>query len=132
RRRRCGGDRRTHPAFAAVRAQRGRCVRVRGGGRGRGGGAATAHRRTAAGELPVGQLPVGQPLVIRLRAIERGRGLRLLVLLPVLRVLFGRPIPGFVKILLYRHEFFGQPVGRYAQEALRGPGRWSVGERELF
>ncbi|MGH3795077.1 MAG: hypothetical protein ACRDSP_09320 [Pseudonocardiaceae bacterium] len=70
--------------------------------------------------------------MIRLPGIERGRGLRSRVLRPVLRLLFGRPTPGFVRVLLYRHRFFGKPVGRYGQAVLRGPGRWSVGERELF
>lgn len=50
----------------------------------------------------------------------------------LVRLLFGKPTPGFVKVLLYRHEFFGGPVGRYGQVVLRGPGRWSMGERELF
>lgn len=72
------------------------------------------------------------PAVIRLPVIERGRGLRSLVLRPVLSLLFGRPIPGYVKVLLFRRSFFGKPVGRYGQAALRGPGRWSVAERELF
>ena len=70
--------------------------------------------------------------MIRLPVIERGRGLRWLMLRPVVRLLFGRPAPGFAKVLLYRHRFFGKPVGRYGQAVLRGPGRWSVGERELF
>lgn len=72
------------------------------------------------------------PAVIRLPVIERGRGLRMLVLRPVLSWFFGRPSPGFVKVLLYRHKFFGKPVGRYGHAVLRGPSRWSVGERELF
>ncbi|MGH3693516.1 MAG: peroxidase-related enzyme [Pseudonocardiaceae bacterium] len=70
--------------------------------------------------------------MIRLPVIERGRGLRTLALRPVLRWFFGCPIPGFVKVLLYRHEFFGKPLGRYGQAVLRGPSRWSVAERELF
>ncbi len=70
--------------------------------------------------------------MIRLPVIERGLGLRTLVLRPALRWFFGWPIPGFVKVLLYRHKFFGKPVGRYGQAVLRGPSRWSVAERELF
>lgn len=70
--------------------------------------------------------------MIRLPAIEQCRGLRWLALRPVVWLLFGRPTPGFVKVLLYRHRFFGRPVGRYGQAVLRTPGRWSVGERELF
>jgi AhpD family alkylhydroperoxidase len=40
--------------------------------------------------------------------------------------------PGFVKVLLYRHTFFGKPVGRYGQAVLCGPIRWLVAERKLF
>jgi uncharacterized peroxidase-related enzyme len=72
------------------------------------------------------------PTVIRLPVIERGRGFRTLALRPVLRWFFGQPTPGFVKVLLYRHKFFGKPVGRYGQTVLRGPSGWSVAERELF
>lgn len=51
---------------------------------------------------------------------------------PVLRLVFGKPVPDFTKLLFYRRTFFGKPVGRYGQAVLRGPGRWSVGERELI
>ncbi|MDQ3764027.1 MAG: hypothetical protein M3460_21225 [Actinomycetota bacterium] len=70
--------------------------------------------------------------MIRLSVIERNRGPRSMALRPVLSLLFGRPTPGFVKVLLYRRRFFGKPIGRYGQAVLRGPSRWSVGERELF
>lgn len=39
---------------------------------------------------------------------------------------------GFVTVLRYRPDFFGTPVGRYGDAALRGRGRWTIGERELF
>jgi uncharacterized peroxidase-related enzyme len=45
---------------------------------------------------------------------------------------FGGTAPGFVKVLMFRPAFFGKPVGRYGDVVLRGPGRWSIGERELF
>jgi uncharacterized peroxidase-related enzyme len=70
--------------------------------------------------------------VIRLAMIEQGRGWRTLTLRPVLRWLFGQPIPGFVKVLLYRYRLFGKPIGRYGQAVLRGRSRWSEAERELF
>lgn len=70
--------------------------------------------------------------MIRLAPVEQGRGWRSITLRPVLRWLFGQPIPAFVKVLLYRYSFFGKLIGRYGQAALRGPSRWSVAERELF
>ncbi|MCD2192071.1 hypothetical protein LQ327_01525 [Actinomycetospora endophytica] len=70
--------------------------------------------------------------MIRLQAIRRGRGLRARVMGLLLPLLSGGTAPGFVKVLLFRPEFFGTPFGRYAEAVLRGPGRWTVGERELF
>ena len=36
------------------------------------------------------------------------------------------------RTLLYRRDFFGAPFGKLAQQILRGPSNWSVGERELM
>ncbi|NMO93545.1 peroxidase-related enzyme [Actinomycetospora sp. TBRC 11914] len=70
--------------------------------------------------------------MIRLRSIRRGRGVAARVMGPVLGVLYGGSVPGFVQVLMFRPAFFGKPLGRYADAVLRGPGRWTVGERELF
>lgn len=70
--------------------------------------------------------------MIRLRAIRRGRGLRARAMLRALPLLSRGAAPGFVTVLLFRPAFFGSPFGRYCQAVLRGPGRWTVGERELF
>jgi uncharacterized peroxidase-related enzyme len=45
---------------------------------------------------------------------------------------FGGSVPGFVQVLMFRPALFGTPFGRYADAVLRGPGRWSIGHRELF
>jgi uncharacterized peroxidase-related enzyme len=70
--------------------------------------------------------------MIRLRAIRRGRGLRARALQLASPVISKDPVPGFVKVLLFRPAFFGTPVGRYGQAVFRGPGHWTIGERELF
>jgi uncharacterized peroxidase-related enzyme len=70
--------------------------------------------------------------VIRLDVIRRGRGLRAKAMGLVAPLVTGGPLPGFVRVLTFRPAFFGAPFGRYGQAVLRGPGRWSVGERELF
>ena len=70
--------------------------------------------------------------MIRLRAICRGRGLRAKALLLALPLLSRGATPGFATVLLFRPDFFGGPFGRYCQAVLRGPGHWTVGERELF
>ena len=70
--------------------------------------------------------------MIRLRAVRRGRGLRGRTIGLLLPLVFGGTSPGFVKVLLFRPAFFGTPIGRYGDAVLRWPGRWAVGERELF
>ncbi len=70
--------------------------------------------------------------MIRLRAIRRGRGLRARAMRLVLPWISGGAAPGFLTVLMFRPGFFGAPVGRYSHAVLRGPGHWSVGERELF
>lgn len=39
---------------------------------------------------------------------------------------------GIAKALTYRKELWGLPWSRAAQQVLRGPSEWSVGERELI
>jgi uncharacterized peroxidase-related enzyme len=53
-------------------------------------------------------------------------------MIPLLRALYRGSAPGFVLVLLHRPSFFGRPLGRWADVVLRGPGQWSIGERELF
>ena len=47
-------------------------------------------------------------------------------------VLIGRPEPDVVRVLSYRHEMFGTPFSICLEDVMRGPSKWSVGERELF
>lgn len=70
--------------------------------------------------------------MIRLDVIRRGRGVRAKAMNLLAPLVTGGPLPGFVKVLTFRPAFFGAPLGRYCQAVLRGPGRWSIGERELF
>jgi uncharacterized peroxidase-related enzyme len=44
----------------------------------------------------------------------------------------GAEAPEILRILFYRPEFFGKPMGALHQQVLRGPSDWTVGERELF
>jgi uncharacterized peroxidase-related enzyme len=69
--------------------------------------------------------------VIRLAAIRRGREARAPTAgRPPLAS--GGPVSGFVRVLGFRPTFFGTPIGRYGDAVLRGPGRWAIGEREVF
>ena len=37
-----------------------------------------------------------------------------------------------IKLVKYRADFYGGPMARVTQEAMRGPSTWSVGDRELM
>ena len=44
----------------------------------------------------------------------------------------GPQVPGVVRTLLYRRDFFGDKMSQLTHQVMRGPSGWSVGERELF
>jgi hypothetical protein len=50
----------------------------------------------------------------------------------VMRLALRGHVPGVVRTLKYRGEFFGDQWSKLAQQVLRGPSEWTVGERELF
>jgi hypothetical protein len=64
--------------------------------------------------------------------VHAGHPLREKLLLGMIRVLSRAPVPGVVRTLLYRGDFFGGPMRKLTQEAMRGASAWTVGERELF
>ncbi|WP_433197586.1 carboxymuconolactone decarboxylase family protein [Nocardia sp. CA-107356] len=46
---------------------------------------------------------------------------------------FGRTeVPAVMKVLCYRHRYFGTPLSDLIQDAMRGPSCWTVAEREIF
>jgi hypothetical protein len=69
---------------------------------------------------------------MRLARVEHRHRFKEKLKLGLIRVLSGRRVPDVVKTLMYRPEFFGQHMSAWTQAVLRGPSRWSVGERELF
>ncbi|WP_433681904.1 carboxymuconolactone decarboxylase family protein [Nocardia sp. CA-119907] len=44
----------------------------------------------------------------------------------------GAEVPAVLKVLFYRHRYFGTPLSDLIQDALRGPSFWTVAEREIF
>ena len=68
---------------------------------------------------------------MRLAILETGYRLQQRVALSAVR-LSGLPVLDVVRTFMYRPEFFGRPFCDFAQQVMRGPSEWSVGERELF
>ena len=69
---------------------------------------------------------------MRLKAVESGHRLRQRATLGLIRLVSGRRAPDIVRTLFYRPDLFGRAAGAWTQAVMRGPSRWSVGERELL
>jgi hypothetical protein len=67
---------------------------------------------------------------MRLPEVERGERLGLRAMYAMIRLLSGRRAPDVIRTLKYRSAFFGDHM--YFQRVMRGPGPWTVFERELF
>ena len=69
---------------------------------------------------------------MRLERVAAGHRLKEKLLLRFIRLVSGFEPEDVVKTLMYRPEFWGGHHNRLSQAVMRGPSRWSVGERELF
>jgi uncharacterized peroxidase-related enzyme len=54
------------------------------------------------------------------------------ILFAVIRLFSGHPAPDAAKIVFYRPDFYGNRAKAFTHEAMRGPSRWSVADRELM
>lgn len=69
---------------------------------------------------------------MRLERVERGHRPTQKLKLGLMRLMSRRRAPDIVRTILYRPELFGSAASAWTQAVMRGPSRWSVGERELF
>jgi AhpD family alkylhydroperoxidase len=69
---------------------------------------------------------------MRLRILDSGHGFGTKVLFALVRTVSRQPVLDVVKLVKYRPDFFGGPMSGIAQDAMRGPSTWSVGDRELM
>lgn len=69
---------------------------------------------------------------MRLERVAHGHSMVQKLVLRMIAVFGGRPVPDVVKTLFYRERFFGRWQSRLTQQVMRGPSDWVVGERELF
>lgn len=70
--------------------------------------------------------------MIRLPKVHSGQGLKHRLMLKLSPLVVGADAPDILRILFYRPEFFGRPMGALHQQVLRGPSDWTVAERELL
>ena len=69
---------------------------------------------------------------MRLEILDDGHSFGTKVLFALIRALSRQPVLDVIKLVKYRADFYGKPMQRVTQEAMRGPSVWSVGDRELI
>ena len=53
-------------------------------------------------------------------------------LFAMMRIFTRQRVPDVVKTMMYRPDFFGNPLNECVQLAMRGESAWSIGDRELM
>jgi len=69
---------------------------------------------------------------MRLAILDSGHSFGTKALFAFIRAVSRQPVPEVVKLVKYRPDFFGTPMQRVVQQAMRGPSTWSIGDRELM
>jgi AhpD family alkylhydroperoxidase len=69
---------------------------------------------------------------VRPGVLEHGYGVGPMLVFRVIRLVSGRALPDAAKLTFYRPDFYGAYTKRLTHEAMRGPSRWSIGDRELM
>lgn len=69
---------------------------------------------------------------MRLRILNSGHSFGAKILFAIIQAVSRQPVLDIVKLVRYRPDFYGSPMAKVTQEAMRGPSSWSVGDRELM
>src|SRR3569833_1277789 len=69
---------------------------------------------------------------MRLQILDSGHSFGTKALFAIIRAMSRQPVLDVVKLVRYRPDFYGTPMSKVTQEAMRGPSEWSVGDRELM
>jgi AhpD family alkylhydroperoxidase len=69
---------------------------------------------------------------MRLAILDRGHSFGTKALFALIGAASRQPVLDAVKVVKYRADFYGGPMSRVTQDAMRGPSAWSVGDRELM
>ena len=69
---------------------------------------------------------------MRLSNLDHGHSLGTKALFVLIRAVSRQPVLDVIKLVKYRADFYGTPMQAVTQEAMRGPSKWSVADRELM
>lgn len=69
---------------------------------------------------------------MRLPEIDRGDSFSNRLLIKFISMVSGMRLPDAARVAFYHRSFFSAPLGAWTQAVMRGPGTWSIGERELM
>jgi AhpD family alkylhydroperoxidase len=69
---------------------------------------------------------------MRLGILDSGHSFGTKALFALIRTVSRQPVLDVIKLVKYRPDFYGEPMGVITQDAMRGPSTWSVGDRELM
>jgi AhpD family alkylhydroperoxidase len=69
---------------------------------------------------------------MRLAILDSGHSFGTKALFAVIRTFSRQPVLDVIKLVKYRADFYGGPMQRVTQEAMRGPSAWSVADREFM
>lgn len=69
---------------------------------------------------------------MRLEILDKGHGVGTKALFALIRTISRQPVLDVIKLVKYRPDFYGTPMSKVTQEAMRGPSSWSVADRELM
>jgi AhpD family alkylhydroperoxidase len=69
---------------------------------------------------------------MRLSILDTGHRFGAKAMFAMIRLFSGQRVVDAVKLVMYRPDFYGNPMKRLTHEAMRGPSAWSVGDRELM
>jgi uncharacterized peroxidase-related enzyme len=69
---------------------------------------------------------------MRLAILDNGHGFGTKVLFALIGAMSRQPVLDAVKVVKYRADFYGDPMQKVTQDAMRGVSAWSVGDRELM
>lgn len=69
---------------------------------------------------------------MRLEILNKGYSIATKLLFSLIKAISRYPLPDAAKLGFYRPDFYGTPMKKFTQRAMRGPSSWPIADRELM